>query len=217
MNVYNQTGESVGQIELSSDLLETAINKDVLHQVVVMHLANRRQGTSSTKGRSEVSGSGRKLYRQKGTGMARAGGRRTPLRIGGGVAFGPKPKDYAYRVPRKVRLLAIKCALADKFQNDNVFVLDSINLDSPKTKQMISIMDSIGISGDEKTLFVLDAPDENVFYSVRNIPRVDVCVWDSLNTYDILWYDKLVVIQSALKKIEERWANVKEQAAEDDE
>ena len=120
MNVKNQTGESVGQIELSSDLLETAINKDVLHQVVVMHLANKRHGTASTKGRSEVRGSGRKLYRQKGTGMARAGGRRTPLRVGGGVAFGPKPRDFGFKVPKKVRLLAIKCALADKFQNDDV-------------------------------------------------------------------------------------------------
>jgi len=217
MNVYNQTGESVEQIELSSDLLEAEINKDVLHQVVVMHLANARQGTASTKTRADVRGSGKKLYRQKGTGMARAGSRRSPIRVGGGVAFGPKPKDYGYKVPRKVRLLAIKCALADKFQNDNVVVVDAINLEHPKTKQMISIMESIGVSRDKKTLFVLDAPDENVFYSVRNIPRVGVCIWESLNTYDILWYDKLVVTRNALGKIEERWAKGKEQAAEVDE
>ena len=217
MNVYNQTGENVGQIELSSDLLETAINKDVLHQVVVMHLANKRHGTASTKGRSEVRGSGRKLYRQKGTGMARAGNRRTPVRVGGGVAFGPKPRKYGFRVPRKMKRLAIKCALADKFQNDNVLVIDSINLDRPKTKQMINIMDNVGVSSDQKILFVLDEPSENVFYSVRNIPRVDVCVWENLNAYDILWYDKLVVIQEALGKIEERWANSGEQVAESDE
>ena len=214
MDVLNQTGESVGQIELSSDLLETAINKDVLHQVVVMHLANKRHGTASTKGRSDVRGSGRKLYRQKGTGMSRAGSRRSPLRVGGGVTFGPKPRKHGFGVPRKVRHLAIKCALADKFQNKNVLIMDSIDLDSPKTKQMIGIMDNIGVSSDKKTLFVLDAPSENVFYSVRNIPRVDVCVWESLNTYDILWHDKLVVTQEALGKIEERWAKPKEQTAE---
>ncbi len=129
MDVYNQSGESVGQIELSADIFETPVNKGVLHQVVVMHLANRRSGTAYTKGRSDVRGSGRKLYRQKGTGMARAGSRRSPLRVGGGVTFGPKPRDYGYKVPKKVKRLAIKCALADKFQNDNVLVTDAINLD----------------------------------------------------------------------------------------
>jgi len=205
MNVYNQSGESVGQIELSSDIFETPVNRDVLHQVVVMHLANRRSGTAKTKERSEVSGSGRKLYRQKGTGMARAGSRRSPLRVGGGIAFGPRPRDYGYKVPKKVKRLAMKCALADKFQNNNVLVVDAIKLERPKTKQMISIMDKLGLSSDEKILVVLDALDENVLYSARNIPRVNVCVWDTLNTYDILWHDKLLVTRNALEKIEERW------------
>jgi len=205
MNVYNQSGENVGQIELSADIFETSINKDVLHQVVVMHLANRRSGTASTKGRSDVRGSGRKLYRQKGTGMARAGSRRSPVRVGGGVAFGPKPRDYGYKVPKKVKRLAIKCALADKFQNNNVLVIDTINLDSPKTKQIISIMDGFGLSSNKKRLIVLDAPDQNVLYSTMNIPRVNVCVWDTLNTYDILWHDKLLVTRSALEKLEERF------------
>ncbi len=205
MNVYNQSGESVGQVELSSDVLEVPINKNVLHQVVVMQLANRRSGTASTKGRSEVNGSGRKLYRQKGTGMARAGNRRSPLRVGGGVAFGPKPRSYGYKVPKKIKRLAIKSALADKFQNNNVIVLDSITLDRPKTKQMISIMEKNGLLSSEKVLIVLDAPDDNVLYSARNIPRVNVCIWNTLNTYDILWHDKLLVTQSALEKIEERF------------
>ena len=213
MNVYNQGGESVGQMELSSDILEIPVNRNVLHQVVVMHLANRRSGTAYTKGRSEVRGSGRKLYRQKGTGLSRAGSRRSPLRVGGGVAFGPKPRDYGYKVPKKVKRLAIKCALADKFQNGNVLVVDAINLDRPKTKQMISIMGKLGLSSDEKTLVVLDAEAdavENVLYSARNIPKVNVCVWDTLNTYDILWHDKLLVTQNALVKIEERWVRAKE-------
>ncbi len=205
MNVYSQSGESIGQIELSSDILETPVNKGVLHQVVHMHLANKRSGTASTKTRSDVRGSNKKLYRQKGTGMARAGSRRSPLRVGGGVAFGPKPRDYGFKVPKKVKRLAIKCALADKYQNDSVVVMDAINLEQPKTKQMIGIMDKLGIPGSDKTLIVLDAPSENVLYSARNIPRVNVCVWDSLNTYDILWHDRLLIIQSALTKIEERW------------
>ena len=210
MNVYNESGENVGQIELASEIMETPINRDVLHQVVVMHLANKRSGTASTKGRSEVSGTGRKLFRQKGTGMARAGSRRSPLRVGGGVAFGPKPRDYGYKVPKKVKRLAIKCSLADKFQNDNVLVVDTITLDRPKTKQMVSIMGKLGLSGDERILVVLDATadaSDNVLYSARNIPSVNVCVWDTLNTYDILWHDKLLVTQSALERIENRfWA-----------
>jgi large subunit ribosomal protein L4 len=198
----------VKEIELPADILETPVNRDVLHQVVVMQLANKRSGTASTKGRSDVRGSGRKLYRQKGTGMARAGSRYSPIRVGGGVAFGPKPRDFGYNVPRKVRRLAVKCALADKFQNDNVFVIDAINLETPKTKQMIGIMEKLGIVKEEKTLVVLDAANENVLLSARNIPRVNVCVWDTLNTYDILWHDKLLVTQEALEKIEGKfWAS----------
>jgi large subunit ribosomal protein L4 len=142
--------------------------------------------------------------------LSRAGSRRSPIRVGGGVAFGPKPRDYGYKVPKKVRRLAIKLALADKFQNDNVLVVDTINLDQPKTKQMVSIMDKLGIFKDEKVLVVLDAEAdtvENAFYSARNIPRANVCVWDNLNTYDILWHDKLLVTQSALGKIQERWVS----------
>ncbi len=205
MNIYNQSGENVGRIEVSPDIFETHVNRDVLHQVVVMHLANRRSGTASTKGRSEVRGSGRKLYRQKGTGMARAGSRRSPLRVGGGVVFGPKPRDYGYKVPKKMKRLAIKCALADKFQNDNVLLVDAINLERPKTKQIVGLMSKLGISGDEKILIVLNAPDEKVLYSARNIPKVNVCVWDSLNTYNILWHDKLLLTQEALEKLKDRF------------
>ena len=221
MNIYNQSGESVREIQLPADILETPVNKDVLHQVVLMQLANKRSGTASTKGRSDVNGSGRKLYRQKGTGMARAGSRRSPVRVGGGVAFGPKPRDFGYKVPKKVRRLAIKSALADKFQNDAVLAVDAIEIDHPKTKQMVSFIDKLGISEREKTLIVLDAQNENVLCSARNIPRVNVCVWDSLNTYDILWHDKLVITQGALEKIEERFfapsdvQSTEDQASED--
>ena len=218
MNIYNQSGESLREIQLPADILETPVNRDVLHQVVVMQLANKRSGTASTKGRSDVRGSGRKLYRQKGTGMSRAGSRRSPVRVGGGVAFGPKPRDFGYKVPRKVRRLAIKSALVDKFQNDNVLVIDAFDLGRPKTKQMISIMEKLEILSKEKILIVLGAPDENVLYSARNIPRVNVCMWDTLNTYDILWHDRLLVTQDALEKIEDRfWAKSEELIAESEE
>ncbi|HGJ66221.1 TPA: 50S ribosomal protein L4 [bacterium] len=207
MNVYNQSGESVGQVELMSDILETAINTDAIHQVVVMQLANKRVGTASTKNRSEVSGSGKKLFRQKGTGFARAGEKRSPVRIGGGVAFGPRPRDYGYKVPKKVRRLAIKSALADKFQNDNVLVIDSIDFVSPKTKQMVNILDKLDIKSDLKTLIVLDEKNENILYSARNIPRLNVCLWNTINTYDILWHDKLIITQKALGNIEETFCN----------
>jgi large subunit ribosomal protein L4 len=207
INIHNQSGESIREIELPADILETPVNGGVLHQVVVMQLANRRSGTASTKNRSEVQGSGKKLYRQKGTGMARAGSRRSPIRVGGGVAFGPKPRDFGFKVPKKVKRMAIKSALVDKFQNDNVLVIDTINLERPKTKELIGIMGKLGISMSEKTLIVLGSPDENVLYSARNIPRVNVCAWDTLNTYDILWHDRLLVTQEALEKIEDKfWA-----------
>lgn len=207
INVYNQSGESVKEIELSADILETPVNKDVLHQVVVMQLANKRSGTASTKTRSDVQGSGKKLYRQKGTGMARAGSRRSPIRVGGGVAFGPKPRDFGYKVPKKVKRLAIRSAVVDKFQNDNVLVVDAINMENPKTKQLIGIMDKLGVSRKEKILIVLGVPNENVLRSAKNIPRVNVCVWDTLNTYDILWHDRLLVTQEAFEKIEDKfWA-----------
>ncbi|MGQ9607917.1 MAG: 50S ribosomal protein L4 [bacterium] len=205
MNVYNQNGEIIEQIELSSDILETTVNENALHQVVVMQLANKRVGTASTKRRDEVSGSGRKLFRQKGTGMARAGSRRSPLRIGGGVVFGPKPRDYGYKVPKKIRRLAIKSALADKFQSNDVIIVDSLNFDRPKTKQMINVINNLNISNDKKILFILGSTDMNVLLSARNIPRVNVCVWNNINTYDILWHDKLVFTQEALRNIEDRF------------
>jgi len=207
MNVYNQSGENVGQVELMSDILETAINGDVIHQVVVMQLANKRIGTASSKGRSDVRGSGKKLFRQKGTGFARAGTRRSPIRIGGGVAFGPKPRDFGFKVPKKVRRLAIKSALADKFQNDNILVIDAIDFEIPKTKKMLSLVDKLGITGKLKTLVVLDEQNNNALYSARNIPRLNVCVWNTINTYDILWHDKLVITQKALENIEETFCN----------
>jgi large subunit ribosomal protein L4 len=214
MNVYNQSGQNIGQVEVSSDIFETVINQGVIHQVVVMHLANKRVGTASTKRRDEVAGSGRKLFRQKGTGMARAGSRRSPLRIGGGSVFGPKPRDYGFSVPKKVKRSAIKSVWADKFQNDNVVVVDSLNFDRPKTKQILAMMKGLGLS-DTKTLVVLDESNDNVYYSARNVPRLNVRVWNTISTYDILWHDKIVVTQNALKNIESTfWSQTEKQREE---
>jgi len=214
MNVYNQSGQNIGQVEVSSDIFETVINQGVIHQVVVMHLANKRVGTASTKRRDEVAGSGRKLFRQKGTGMARAGSRRSPLRIGGGSVFGPKPRDYGFSVPKKVKRSAIKSVWADKFQNDNVVVVDSLNFDRPKTKQILAMMKGLGLS-DIKTLVVLDESNDNVYYSARNVPRLNVRVWNTISTYDILWHDKIVVTQNALKNIESTfWSQTEKQREE---
>ncbi len=205
MDIYNGNGESVGQMELSPDVMETTVNGDVLHQVVLMHLANKRSGTACTKTRAEVAGSGRKLFRQKGTGMARMGMRRTPVRVGGGVAFGPRPRDYSFSVPKKMRLIAIKSALADKFQNNNAIVLEKLDMNHPKTKELLGIIGKLGIQRDEKVMIVLDEPNENAFLSARNIPRLSIQVWDTLNTYSILWHDKLLITQNALQKIQDRY------------
>lgn len=215
MDIYNRNGESVGQMEISQDVMETPVNGGVLHQVVLMHLANKRSGTACTKNRSEVKGSNKKLFRQKGTGMARAGRRRTPTRVGGGVAFGPKPRDYSFDVPKKMRIIAIKSALADKFQNNNAIILEGINMEHPKTKELLGIIEKLGIQKNEKIMIVLDEPNENVFLSARNIPRLSVQVWDTLNTYSILWHDKLLFTQSAYQKIKDRYfgtMNINEQS-----
>ncbi|MDQ1328704.1 MAG: large subunit ribosomal protein [Candidatus Poribacteria bacterium] len=211
MNVFNQSGQNAGQVEVSSDIFETAINQGVLHQVVVMQLANKRVGTASTNCRDVVRGSGRKLFRQKGTGMARAGSKRSPLRIGGGSVFGPLPRDFGFTVPKKVKRIAIKSALADKFQNDNVVVVESLNFDRPKTKQILTIIKNLGLIANEKILIVLDESNDNVYYSTRNLHRLNVQVWNTLNTYDILWHDKIVVTQNALKNIESMFWSQTEQ------
>lgn len=207
MDIKNGNNESVGQIEISSEIMDTEVNGHVLHQVVLLHLANRRSGTSSTKSRAEVRGSGRKLFRQKGTGMARMGMRRTPLRIGGGVAFGPKPRDFSYKVPKKVKLIAIKSALADKFKNDKVVVIDSLNLEHPKTKDLLGIIRRLGFQKEEKTMIVLDSWNENILLSARNIPGLNIQLCDNLNTYDILWHNRLLFTQNALQKVQERYFN----------
>ncbi len=197
------SGEVKGEVEISSYLFEAPLHKAVVHQAVVAHLANRRQGTACTKTRGEVRGGGRKPWRQKGTGRARHGSIRSPLWVGGGVVFGPKPRDYDQKLPKKMRRLALRAALTSKYKEGNLLVVEDIKFEvPPKTKKMLAFLDKFGIR-DEKTLVVMDRSDEVVYKSARNLPNVHVIHVDSINTYDILVHDRLLMTRAALARIEE--------------
>ena len=203
VDVLNIKGEKVEEINLNDDVFAIEPNEAVVHQVVVAQLANKRQGTQSTKTRSEVRGGGRKPWRQKGTGRARAGSIRSPLWKGGGVIFAPKPRDYSQKVNKKMRRLAMKSVLSSKVLDNELIVLDSLNFDAPKTKEMIEVLKNVNAN---KALLVLANNDENVYKSARNIPDVATVTVDSLNVYDMLKYYQLVVTKEAAQKIEEVYA-----------
>ena len=203
-NVYNMSGELVGEIELSEAVFGVTPNQSVVHDVVKNHLANKRQGTQSALTRAEVSGGGRKPWRQKGTGRARQGSTRAPQWTHGGIVFAPKPRDYSYTLNKKSRRLALKSVLSAKVQETNLIVIDSIKMDSVKTKDFAAFLKAVGC--DTKTLVVTAAVDQNVIKSGRNIPGCEVTFANLLNVYDIVNADKLVVDQAALQKIEEVFA-----------
>jgi len=204
VNVYNILGEQVGEMELSDNVFGVEINHDALYHVIKNHLANRRQGTQSAKTRAEVRGGGRKPWRQKGTGRARQGSIRSPQWTGGGIVFAPKPRDYSYRVPKKVRRLAIKSALSSKVLENKIIVLDQLTLDQPKTKEMAKILENI--KANKKALIVMEEKNENVIKSARNIPNVQTTLVNTLNAYDIMKYDSFIITQDAVKKVEEVFA-----------
>lgn len=204
VDLLNVTGEQVGEIELKDEIFGIEPNMAVLHQVVKAQLANKRQGTQSAKTRSEVSGGGRKPWRQKGTGRARQGSIRAPQWIKGGVVFAPKPRDYRQAVPKKVKRLAMKSALSSKVLDKEIIVLDQLVLDVPKTKKMVSILSNINAGG--KALIVLPEKNEIVEKSARNIPNVQTLLVNTLNVYDILKYDKLILTKDAVSLIEEVYA-----------
>ena len=202
--VVDMTGKQVGDIALSDAIFGIEPNAVVMHMAVVNFLANQRQGTQSTLTRSEVSGGGRKPWRQKGTGHARQGSTRSPQWRHGGIALGPKPRDYSYSLNKKVRKLALKSALSDKVIGGNLIVLDSLNLDSYKTKTVVDCLKAIGTG--KKTLIVLE--DNNAFAvrSAANIPGVKTAQVNTINTYDILNANTLVIVKGAVAKIEEVYA-----------
>ncbi|WP_031517215.1 50S ribosomal protein L4 [Desulfofalx alkaliphila] len=199
--VYNINGEQVGEIELNESVWGIQPNEHVLHEAVVMQLASRRLGTHDTKTRAEVSGGGRKPWRQKGTGRARHGSIRSPIWRGGGVAFGPHPRSYKYSLPKKVRRLAMKSALSSIAQAGNILVLDTLVLDQPKTKDMVNILNNLKV--DNKALVVTADKDANVVKSARNIPGVKPLNAAGLNVYDLLHHEKLVITKDAVAKVEE--------------
>ncbi len=203
VDLLNIEGKKVGNIELSDDIFAVEVNEDVMHEVVVNYLANQRQGTQSTLTRSEVSGGGKKPWKQKGTGRARQGSIRATQWIKGGIALGPKPRSYKYTLNKKVKRLALKSALTTKVQDNNIIVLDSLDFDEIKTKNMVKVLENIKAS---KALVVLADKNLNVEASARNIPNIKTALVNTINTYDILKYDTLVVTKDAVTKIEEVYA-----------
>lgn len=201
VDVLNISGDPVSTVELSDDLFNVPVNTSVLHQVVRMQLAKRRSGTASVKNRSDIRGSSRKLFRQKGTGRARRGNVKSPLLRGGGVAFGPKPKSWEIKVPKKVRKLALKMALSSKYQDDALRVLDNIALERIKTKDFVDILESLDL---QNLLIVIDERNENLELSSRNVPGVKVLRAEGLNVYDVLKYKYLVLLEASIKGIEGR-------------
>jgi large subunit ribosomal protein L4 len=204
VGLYNISGSQVGEIELSENIFGAEINKEAMHQVVVNLLANRRQGTQSAKTRAEVRGGGIKPWKQKKTGRARHGSTRSPIWVGGGVAFAPKPRDYSYTIPKKIKRIALKSALSSKVATENIIVLDGFNLEAPKTKEMVAILDNLKVG--KKALIVMPEVNEAVIKSASNIPGVETTLVNTLNVYDILKYDKFIVTKDAVAKIEEVYA-----------
>lgn len=202
--VYNMAGAQVGEIELNDNVFGIKPNEAVMYDFVKMQLANKRQGTSSTKTRTEVRGGGRKPWRQKGTGRARVGSSRNPIWRGGGIAFGPKPRDYSYKLPRKVRRLALKSALSTKALDNKIVVVDELNFEQPKTKMMVQALEALKVG--KKTLVVTADGNENVSKSARNIEGVKPLRVDYINVYDILNYDTLLITKDAVAVVEEVFA-----------
>jgi len=202
--LYNINGEQIDDIELDDNVFGVEVNRHVLYEVVKNQLANKRQGTQSVKTRAEVRGGGRKPWRQKGTGRARQGSIRAPHFVGGGVSFAPKPRDYSYSVPKKVRRLAMKSALSSKVIDNEMFVIDALNIDAPKTKEITNMLKSLNSS--KKALIVMDRKDENIMKSARNIKGVQTALVNTINVYDILKYDAFIITKDAVKKVEEVYA-----------
>ena len=203
VTVYNIEGKKVGSLELNDAVFGVEINEHLVHMAVVQQLANKRQGTQSAKTRAEVSGGGRKPWRQKGTGHARQGSTRSPQWKGGGVVFAPKPRDYSFKMNKKEKALAIKSALTSRVNAEKFVVLDQISFDEIKTKKMKAVLDNFKV---DRALIILDKKDETVSLSARNLPKVRTVLANSINVYDILKYDTVVLTKDAVAQIEEVYA-----------
>lgn len=204
IDIYNAGGDVVGSMDLNENVFGADVRTDVMHEVVVNYLANQRQGTQSTKTRTEVRGGGIKPWRQKGTGRARQGSIRAPQWVGGGVALGPKPRDYRYAVNKKVRRLALKSALSAKVQDSELIVLDAFEAPEIKTKQVAELLKNLKVT--EKALIVLLENDKNIVASARNIKGVDTTYVGAINTYEVLSHTKCIILKDAVTKLEEVYA-----------
>ena len=203
VSVYNIEGKEVGSIELNDAVFGVEVNEHLVHMAVVNQLANNRQGTQSAKTRSEVSGGGRKPWRQKGTGHARQGSTRAPQWTGGGIVFAPRPRDYSFKMNKKEKSIALLSALSSKVAESKIVVLDEFKLDEIKTKKFVEVMNNLKV---ENALVVLEGENKNVVLSGRNIPSVKVTATNEINTYDVLKYTTLVVTKAAVEKLEEVYA-----------
>lgn len=200
LDVYNTEGSKVGTMDLNDAVFATEIKESAVHQVVVAQLANKRQGNQSTKTRSEVSGGGRKPWRQKGTGRARQGSTRSPQWVGGGVVFAPKPRDYRVSIPKSMKRVAMKSVLSSKVAEKEMMILDQLSFETPKTKKAVEMLNALSV---KKALIVVSSSDEAIYKSVRNIQNAAVVPVNNLNVYDILRFDNLIVTKDAVSKIEE--------------
>ena len=203
LDLLDMENKKVGAVDLASDVFEVKVKEHLVQQYVAMQLASRRRGTAATKSnKGDLHGSGKKPWRQKGTGRARAGNTRSPLWRGGLTVFGPTPRDFKIKMSRKSRKMALKSVLSDRFTNNHISIVDKISLENPKTKDVVGFLKKMGLP--DKTLFILAEKNTNLELAVRNLPHVDVLPVEGLNAFDILVHEKIVCTQDALKKIEER-------------
>lgn len=201
VDVYNIDGKKVSDIELNESIFGIKPNEAIVHSVLVNYMANQRQGTGNTKTRAEKRGGGKKPWKQKGTGRARAGSTRSPLWVGGGIALGPKPRDFSYTLNKKERRLAIKSVLSSKVLENNLVIVDKLAFDEIKTKQMVNTLENLKI--EDKTLVVMPEPNQNVQRSSKNIPNVKTSLVNTINVYDLVKFKKLVLTLDTVKKLEE--------------
>jgi large subunit ribosomal protein L4 len=201
LSVHNIKGENIGEVSLKDNIFNTKINKYLVHQAVKRYLANRRRGTASTKNRSEVRGGGAKPWKQKGTGRARAGTNCSPIWVGGGIVFGPAPRDYSFSLPKKMKVAALKSVLSDKLENKEIIIIDKLSLEENKTSKMVEILKNL--QAFKKPLIIMEKEDSIIALSVRNIKGAQVLPVSKINTYDLINHEKIIITKKALKRIEE--------------
>jgi len=199
--VQNIKGENIGEVSLKDDIFNTKINNFLVHQAVKNYLANKRRGTASTKTRREVRGGGVKPWRQKGTGRARAGTNRSPIWVGGGITFGPAPRDYSFSLPKKMKVVALNSVLSDKAKNKEIIIIDKLYLENNKTKRMVEILKNLQAS--KKPLIIIEKEDNDIAQTLRNIKGAKILPVSKINTYDLINQGKIIITKDALQRIEE--------------